>query len=446
MIENTGINPITGKKESRAGPLIYMVTAGQPQWSPRDYASFAKEGYVQNAIVYRCIRLIVDACASVRLLVYNDAAKPIDKHDFYDLIAHPNPFAGTSELMDELYSFLLIAGNSYLEAVLLGGKPTELYVLRPDLMKISLSPKGRPAAYTYTVGGNTIVFRVPEGKKQREILHLKLFHPLNEQFGLSPVEPAAFAADIHSAAGKFQKALLDNSARPSGALVVNESKEGDSSLTEEQFKRLKSELEEQYTGAQNAGRPLVLEGGLDWKPMSMTMEDLQFIESKNQAAREIALAYGVPPMLLGIPGDNTYSNYKEANVAFYRQTVLPLVGRGCQAITNFFSPTYGEKFRLWYDIDEIAGLTQEREDTWTRVNTSTVLSVDEKREAIGYGKVEGGDQVLIQSSLVPLNLEEEDEELDDEAELDDEGNPIEPDDDPEDNPEDEDIIPEEDEE
>ena len=57
-----------------------------------------------------------------------------------------------------------------------------------------------------------------------------------------------------------------------------------------------------------AGRPLLLEGGLDWKPLSLTPKDMDFIEAKNVAAREIALAIGVPPMLLGIPGDNTYSN------------------------------------------------------------------------------------------------------------------------------------------
>ena len=67
-----------------------------------------------------------------------------------------------------------------------------------------------------------------------------------------------------------------------------------------QFERLKKDLSEQYEGAVNAGRPMVLEGGLDWKAMSMTPKDMDFMEAKHSAAREIALAFGVPPMLLAM--------------------------------------------------------------------------------------------------------------------------------------------------
>ena len=96
-------------------------------------------------------------------------------------------------------------------------------------------------------------------------------------------------------------------------------------LSDNQFERLKRELEDNYQGAVNAGRPLLLEGGLDWKAMSLSPKDMDFLDAKHNAAREIALCFGVPPMLLGIPGDNTYANYQEANRAFCRSTVLPLV-------------------------------------------------------------------------------------------------------------------------
>src|SRR5262249_14603430 len=95
-----------------------------------------------------------------------------------------------------------------------------------------------------------------------------------------------------------------------------------------------------YTGAANAGRPMVLEGGLDWRAMSYTPADMDFTGIRNAAAREIALAFGVPPMLLGIPGDNTYSNYREANLAFWRQTVLPLVARTAASLTRWLAPKF----------------------------------------------------------------------------------------------------------
>ncbi|MEZ5983465.1 MAG: phage portal protein [Parvularculaceae bacterium] len=171
----------------------------------------------------------------------------------------------------------------------------ELYALRPDRMKVRLGARGWPEGFDYTVGGRTAAFRAGNDGFS-PILHLKLFHPTNDHYGLSPLEAASGAVDLHNAALAWNKALLDNSARPSGALVYS-GPEGAENLTDEQFARLKSELSEIYSGARNAGRPLVLDGGLDWRAMSPSPAEMDFIEAKNQAAREIALAFGAPPRL-----------------------------------------------------------------------------------------------------------------------------------------------------
>jgi hypothetical protein len=121
----------------------------------------------------------------------------------------------------------------------------------------------------------------------------------------------------------------------------------------QQFDRLKRELDETYVGTANAGRPMLLEGGLDWKAMSLTPKDMDFLEAKHTAAREIALAFGVPPMLLGIPGDNTFANYAEANRVFFRQTVLPLAQRVGSGIAQWLSPQFGEAIRVTIDTDRI---------------------------------------------------------------------------------------------
>ena len=92
----------------------------------------------------------------------------------------------------------------------------------------------------------------------------------------------------------------------------------------DQFERLKCELEAAFSGSVNAGRPMLLDGGLKWQSMAMSPADMDFATLKSAAAREIALAFGVPPMLLGLPGDNTYSNYREANRALWRLPLLPL--------------------------------------------------------------------------------------------------------------------------
>ena len=215
---------------------------------------------------------------------------------------------------------------------------------------------------------------------------MRLFHPTNDHYGLSPLEAAGTAVDLHNSALSWNKALLDNAARPSGALVYK-GPEGAENLTDEQFERLKAELAETYQGAQNAGRPLVLDGGLEWQAMSMTPADMDFIESKREAARSIALAFGVPPMLLGIPGDNTYSNYREANLAFYRQTVLPLVKKTAAAITNWLGRSFDASVEV--DAAHVDALASDRDALWARISAATFLTDDEKRAALGLAPKEG---------------------------------------------------------
>ena len=202
---------------------------------------------------------------------------------------------------------------------------------------------------------------------------------------MSPFEAAAKGIDIHNAAGAWNKALLDNAARPSGALVYD-SKNGDANLTQEQFERLKTELENTFQGSTNAGRPMVLEGGLDWKPLSHSPKDMEHIEAKHVAAREIALAFGVPPMLLGIPGDNTFANYAEANKTFWRQTVLPLVDKTAQSLSNWLKPAFGSDIALGFNAESIAALSREREALWKMVNAASFLSDAEKRQITGLDK------------------------------------------------------------
>ena len=162
-------------------------------------------------------------------------------------------------------------------------------------------------------------------------------------------------------------------------------------MSDAQFERLKKELSDQYQGTANAGRPLLLEGGLDWKAMSLSPKDMDFMEAKHSAAREIALAFGVPPMLLAIPGDNTYSNYQEANRVFWRQTVLPLGNRIGGALAQWLAPAFGAGLTLGVDTDRIEALSGDRAALWERVTKAPFLTVNEKRAATGYGAVAGGD-------------------------------------------------------
>lgn len=373
-------------KKSATGALIALANPGAPAWTPRDYASLAREGFTKNPVVYRCVRMVAEAAASVPIVACEGPTR-LSEHPCLSLLARPNPVQSGPDLFEAFYGYLLVSGNAYLEAVSLDGTPRELHSLRPDRMRVIPGPDGWPEAYEYTVNGQTVRFAQDRGGV-RPILHMALFHPVHDHYGLSPIEAALGAIDTHNAAARWNKALLDNAARPSGALVYANR---DQNLSTEQFERLKTELEQSFQGPGNAGRPLVLEGGLDWKSMGFSPKDMDFIEAKYVAAREIALALGVPPMLLAIPGDNTYSNYQEANRSFWRQSVLPLVNRGLQAISGWLAPAYGEALRLEPDLDRIDALAAEREALWERVRAADFLTINEKRAAVGLPPLAGGD-------------------------------------------------------
>jgi len=367
-------------KASSVGSVVALQGQGRPRWTPRDYAGLAREGFMKNPVAYRAVRMIAEAAASVPLLLYEGAAE-LDAHPLLDLIARPNETETGPALLERVYASLMIAGNAYVECVRLEDTPRELYALRADRVKIVPGPDGWPAAFTYEAGGRSVRLA------RADVLHLKLFHPVDDHYGLSPLEAAGQAVDLHNAMAAWNKALLDNAARPSGALMYR-GPAGAEQLSDEQFARLKSELTAMHTGARRSGAPLVLDGGLEWRAMGLTPQEMDFDRGRNAAARDIAMTFGVPPMLLGVPGDATYANYEQANLAFWRQTVLPLAGRVCAGLSAWLGPAFGVSLRLGVDVDGVEALSAERGHLWRRLEEASFITRDEKRVAAGYG-VEG---------------------------------------------------------
>lgn len=365
-----------GARPAPERKLLAWHTPGRPVWSPRDTSVFAREGFSRNAVAYRCVRMIAEAAASAPLKV-----GPVG-HPLARLLARPNPEQTGVELMEAFFGHLQVAGNAYLEAAAFeDAAPSELYVLRPDRMSVIPGADGWPVGWEHRAGSYVRRFSRDPISGEAPVLHLKLFNPADDYYGLSPMEAAAYAIDIHNAGGAWNKALIDNAARPSGALVFS----GDDRLSEEQFARIKQELETLHAGAMNAGRPLLLEGGLEWRQLSLTPSDMDFIEARHGAARDIALAFGVPPMLLGIPGDNTYSNYREANLAFWRQTVAPLAQKAARSIEAWIGGRWPEEGRaaISIDADAMPAFALEREALWARLENAEFLSVEEKRAMAG---------------------------------------------------------------
>lgn len=372
---------------------------GKPIWTPRRYENLAAEGYQQNVIVYRCVNLIAKGVASVPWVLYHQQTPQPHNHPLLQLLNRPNTQHTLNSFIETVISHLLLAGNAYIEAITVGTNaiPLELHPLRPDRLKIIPATNPKAISYAYQVNHQE---RVISNKHPNfpAVLHLKHFHPLHDWYGLSPIEAAAQAIDQHNAVSAHNLALLQNGGRPSGALLIKNINTPNSwSLTEEQRVALREQIHQAYEGSTNAGRILVLEGDFEWQEMGLSPKDLDFGEGKNTSAREIAQAYGVPPMLVGVPGDATFANYREARLHLWEDTIIPLAESLIAQFNRWLCPQFGTDLRLDYDIESIPALAPKREAVWDKIANANFLSVNEKREALGYGPI---------SSLNPQSLKE----------------------------------------
>lgn len=338
--------------------------------APFDYGNAVQRSFIENPVAQRAARIVAEGVGSA----------PVSTSDprLRDLVSHSS--AGQS-LLETLALHLLLHGNGYIQIMKdAAGQPVELFALRPERVSVVAGDDGWPTAYSYRLAGRTLTIPLEDENGWPNLIHIKSLHPTDDHYGAGSLASAEQAVAIHNAASDWNRALLENAARPSGALVYDAG-EG-SGLTTEQFDRLKAELRTAYSGQNNAGRPLLLEGGLDWKAMSMSPADMDFATLKSAAARDIALALGVPPMLLGLPGDNTYANYKEANRALWRLTLLPLSRKILAGLQQGLLPWF-DGATLAVDLDQVAALSEDRERLWSQVSGADFLSTEEKRAMLG---------------------------------------------------------------
>lgn len=361
-----------GREASR--PVLARGASGVSQigaW-PASYEAQVRSGYLDNPVAQRAVRLVCEGVGSAPVIASDPAI---------EALARGRP--GGQSLVETVAAHLLLHGNAYVQ-LLCGcdGGMAELFALRPERVTVEPDALGWPAAYRYRVGERAVRIAAEDEGGRAGLVHIRGFHPLDDQYGLGCLGAAAGAVAIHNAATRWNKALLDNAARPSGALVYRTA--DGAVLSPQQYDRLRAEMEEAFQGAGNAGRPMLLDGGLSWQAMSLSPADMDFVALKAAAAREIALAFGVPPMLMGLPGDNSYANYREANRALWRQTILPLANKIYGALAGALDDWIAGA-RLAVDLDRVPAMSEDRERLWARVSAADFLSDEEKRAMLNIG-------------------------------------------------------------
>lgn len=375
-------------------PIIPSYEAGVEKAQPFSYYNASEEGYKQSAWVYTCIREIANRVSSVKWIIAKKNAEgeieELPNHPLNKLIQTPNPYFSFYDFLQQFVLSLYISGNAYLDvSERQAGRVSQIFILRPDRIKIVPDSKELIKEYHFVVDGATTV--IPK----EDIFHFKFIDPTNDYYGLSPLYVAGKIIDTETIFVSWNKNTFRNMARPGGVL------ESEHELTDSQFTNLKAQVQT-WQGSDNAGKPIILEGGLKWKPTSMTPLEADFKETKRLNREEICGVIGVPPVIVGILDHATYSNYQEAERILWSQTVIPVLEKFVGGFNKSVSSTYGDDVFLAYDLGNVQAMRQNEESLMNRAKTgwtTGILTKNESRELLGYEAVPDGDVYAMPGSL-----------------------------------------------
>tara|TARA_R100001443_G_scaffold487_3_gene1997 strand:+ start:11904 stop:13883 length:1980 start_codon:yes stop_codon:yes gene_type:complete len=393
-------------KQSPIAMLSNVYATGQKY----SYDDLVKEGYENNAIAYRCINEISQGASGVRLKLFRGKIN-VEEHPLLDLLNRPSPTRSYNELFESVYSYLLLSGNSYIVASSVEDVPAELYCLRPDRMRV-ISGKSMhiPSSYEYETGKETYMkYPVDQNTGNSAVKHFKLFHPQSDFIGMSPLVSAASNIDSHNLTNLHNVSLLQNGARPSGAVVFKPKDETGTSvqLSDSQRAQILKDMEQRFSGSKNAGRPMLLEGDFSFQQMGMSPKDMDFSVLKKMSAIDIALCFGVPAQLVGIPDAQTYNNMPEARLALYEETIIPILRRVESDLNEWLTPKFADDLRLEYDIDSIPAMAESRKRVFESVISGVnagILTRNEAREKLGFDPIAGGDTLFVPATSMPISL------------------------------------------
>ena len=402
---------VQSQELKQTGSMVGYFGVGSTMGKKYKYEELAEEGYMKNAIVYKCVNEIAKGAAAVPFMI-KAGDNVVEDHPAIDLLNRPNPLQSYVEFFNSLFGYLLLSGNNYMLKV--GperGMPSELHLLRPDRIVIKGGGRPIPDRYEYMLSGRVQdTYLVDQNTGQSEVKHTKLWNPLDDYYGCSPLSAAAVEVDQHNLSSKHNINLLNNGARPSGAVIFKPKDDSglQVNLSESQRQQLLTDLNNRFSGTQNSGRPMLLEGDFDWKEMGLSPKDMDFLNLKHMSATDIAMCFGVPSQLVGVPDAQTYANVAEARLALYEETIIPLLRLIQSDLNEWLFPQFDDRLRFEYNIDAIPALAERRRRIYENITSAVregIITRNEAREQIGLSPIDGGDDIYISATLFPLGSE-----------------------------------------
>ncbi len=359
------------------------------------------------------IDLISAAIASLPIKLRDKKTlKEIESHKVLDLLKFPNheDQKTQKDFLSQLAIWKIISGNYYINATgLIKQDPRELYILNPQSMTLQLDSKNTPASYTYNSGSDNEIFqrdittnRFINSAKTGELIHISSFNPFVNSASQGQSELLSIMLEIlqYKSSSTANLAMLENGLRPSGAMVLK-SKDGQTaSLTVDQYDRLQEQLTAGHAGSSKSGKPMLLEGGLEWQPMSFSPRDM---DSQNQlqfCKKMIYTSLGVPMELVG--ESSTYENQEVARLRFYEDTIIPKAEDILVGLNLFLIPRYNDikdKAELYVDKDNVDALSIKRIAMREQTEKSVIMTINEKREIFGLKPIAGGDKIVSERGL-----------------------------------------------
>ena len=408
------------RQEKFAHTGMFGVGPGHPTTMQISPDQISIEAYRKLSVAYRCVDIISGAVAGIRLNLFQ-GDKEIVRHPIIDLLKKPNPLQTYMTFTKCAISYFALHGNSFIQGMVAGNakKPFRLICHRTSRFKVVPGENFIPSAYILRIRQDKELKFEVDIMGRSEILHLKTFNPLDDWWGQSPVVPAATDVDTLNAANRWNLSLLQNSARPSGVFFYT----GEGQLDDVKKRLLRKDIERLWSGEVDAGKPLILGGKIDFKELSLTPKDMDFLSSKKVSKADLALAFGVPAQLVGVEGSQTFANFAQAQLSFYLDTAIPIAKMWVQALNNWLVPAFGrEGLELKIDEDSITALEPIRKIQWEKASTASWLTPNEKRELTGfvpYDPTEDpADKIYINASEVPIGEDDDFEIIEPESDND----------------------------
>ncbi len=397
--------PFSNKKqvESKAslGESHFLVN-GQAEYSLKDWRSYAVEGYGKNPTIYRCISLIAQNFAKVPLYVKNSEGEIQEDHPITQLLERPNPDEGGVEFRTAAASWYLLTGNAFTELIKVGDS-AQLWHYQPYDMSIA-GRGAMPAEYKFMKGKpNERSWEVDPMTGESDMLHWRTFTPSpgSPRFGQAPLQAGASSGDSYNAATDWRFNALVNGGSLKGLMSIP-------GIDIKQREQLEEVIKASFTGTKNANKLGVLNAEAKFTEVGMNMKDADWLAGSKLNAQEIASVFGVPTQMLGVEGSQTFANYEQARMSFWIDTVMPMLDLYVSELTRWLMPAFEvDGYEICYNTEDIEALEPQRKERRTELLATEVLTLNEKREVIGYEPIEEpeADQIFVDPSRIPLGLD-----------------------------------------